>query len=117
VVAVSPNPTAVIFPTSWEALPIRVRTATPFGEGELFELCQANRDLRIERASDGELIIMPPTGGETGRRNATLTRRLGDWAERDGSGIAFDSSTGFLLPNGAMRAPTPRGFAASGGWR
>jgi Uma2 family endonuclease len=75
------------------------------GDDELLELCRANRDLRIERTSDGELIIMPPTGGETSRRNAALLRQLGNWNERDGSGIVFDSSGGFSLPNGAMRAP------------
>jgi len=48
---------------------------------------------------------MPPTGGETGNRNAKLTIRLGNWAEADGTGITFDSSTGFKLPNGANRSP------------
>ena len=48
---------------------------------------------------------MPPTGGKTGRRNHLLGLRFGLWAERDGSGVAFDSSTGFLLPNGAERSP------------
>lgn len=92
-------------PRGTSCLPIRVKTAVPLGDGELYELCLANRELRIERTSDGELIIMSPTGGETGRRNASLTRLLGNWSERDGSGIAFDSSTGFVLANGAMRAP------------
>jgi Uma2 family endonuclease len=79
--------------------------AHPLGDDELYELSRANRDLRIERTPDGELIIMSPTGGETGRQNATLLRLLGNWSERDGSGIVFDSSTGFLLPNGAERSP------------
>jgi Uma2 family endonuclease len=72
---------------------------------ELFELCQLNRDWKIERTSEGELIIMPPTGGQTGRRNFDLVRMFGTWAEADGSGVGFDSSTGFILPNGAERSP------------
>ena len=74
-------------------------------EGEFFQFCQLNQDLRIERTSDGEILIMPPTGGDTGRRNSALTRRLDSWAEEDGTGISFDSSTGFTLPNGATRSP------------
>lgn len=69
------------------------------------ELCQLNRDLRLERTAKGELIIMPPTGGETGSRNSEITRQLGNWRKSDGTGVAFDSSTGFKLPNGAHRSP------------
>jgi Uma2 family endonuclease len=72
---------------------------------QLYELCQANRDLRIERTAQGALQIMPPTGGSTGDRNAELTMQLRIWAKRNGIGVAFDSSTGFMLPNGAMRSP------------
>ena len=72
---------------------------------KFFEFCQINRDLRIERSAEGELLIMPPTGGETGSRNAELTMQLRQWAKRDGTGAAFDSSTGFLLPNKATRSP------------
>lgn len=73
-------------------------------DDELFELCVENRDLRIERTADGELIIMPPTGGKTGARNASLTTQLGNWVDAH-DGISFDSSTGFILPNGAERSP------------
>ena len=72
---------------------------------EFFEFCQLNQDLRIERTSEGDLIIMPPTGGETGRHNFILTVIFGEWVARDGTGIGFDSSTGFTLPNGAKRSP------------
>jgi Uma2 family endonuclease len=66
----------------------------------------ANRDLRLERTAQGHLIVNPPTGGETGRRNFNLTAQLGIWVEaNDKLGIAFDSSTGFELPNGANRSP------------
>ncbi len=72
---------------------------------EFAEFCQLNRDLRIERTGEGDLIIMSPTGGETGRRNFNLTVLFGEWVEREGTGIGFDSSTGFTLPNGAKRSP------------
>jgi Uma2 family endonuclease len=89
----------------WRDLPMRIRLAAPLGDDELFEFCAANRDLRIERTADGELLIMPPTGGETGRRNFDLIGQFAGWVRRDGTGLGFDSSTGFLLPNGAERAP------------
>jgi Uma2 family endonuclease len=72
---------------------------------EFFEFCQLNRDWRFERTSDGDLLIMTPTGGETGRRSLELARQFSEWAVRDGSGLGFDSSTGFVLPNGATRSP------------
>lgn len=72
---------------------------------DFFEFCQLNRDWRIERTSEGDLIIMPPTGGQTGRINFTLTGLFYAWVEADGTGIGFDSSTGFTLPNGAKRSP------------
>jgi len=69
-------------------------------------LAAANRELRLERTAAGELIVNPPTGGETGRRNANLTAQLGTWSEaNEALGIAFDSSTGFELTNGANRSP------------
>ena len=72
---------------------------------QFFEFCQINRDLRIERAATGELLIMPPTGTETGGRNFRLNGQLYNWTEQDGTGMGFDSSTGFTLPNGAKVSP------------
>lgn len=91
--------------TPTDLLPLRVRSARPLDDDALFALCQANRDLKIERTADGELLIMPPTGGETGARNFNLIGQLASWTHRDGTGIGFDSSTGFILPNGAERSP------------
>lgn len=71
----------------------------------LFAFCAANQPLRIERNAHGDLEIMPPTGAVTGHRNAELALDFGIWARQDGRGVVFDSSTGFLLPNGAMRSP------------
>ena len=72
---------------------------------QFFELCQNNRDYQFERTASGELIIMPPTGSETGRRNFELIVQLGLWNKSHNLGVAFDSSTGFKLPNGADRSP------------
>ncbi|MBI4559185.1 MAG: Uma2 family endonuclease [Candidatus Hydrogenedentes bacterium] len=72
---------------------------------EFYEFCQLNPELRIERTAEGDLVIMPPTGGKTGKTNSALTTLLTQWAEADGTGVVFDSSTGFTLPNGAILSP------------
>ena len=74
-------------------------------EEEFYEFCMLNKDLNIELTSEGDLIIMPPTGPRTGHRNFKLIVAFGGWAERDGTGKGFDSSTLFTLPNGAKRSP------------
>ena len=75
------------------------------GEEEFYAFCQQNRDDKFERRADGTIELMALTGGESGRRNSRLTSRLDRWAEDSGLGIAFDSSTGFRLPTGAVRSP------------
>ncbi|MGF2040296.1 MAG: Uma2 family endonuclease [Nostoc sp. CmiVER01] len=87
------------------ALILNLSPTIELTDEQFFQLCQNNRDLRLERTAEGELIIMPPTGWGTGNRNSKLTQRLGNWADADGTGLAFDSSTGFKLPNGANRSP------------
>ncbi|HEX7669167.1 MAG TPA: Uma2 family endonuclease, partial [Polyangiaceae bacterium] len=82
-----------------------MRLSSPLDDDGLFDFCAANRGLRIERTAQGELLIMSPTGGRTGKRNLSLSAQFGTWVERDGSGVGFDSSTGFVLPNGAERSP------------
>jgi Uma2 family endonuclease len=72
---------------------------------QFFLLCRDNPELRFELTSQKGLIIMPPTGSRTGWRNSKLTYQLVQWAEADGTGLTFDSSTGFTLPNGAKRSP------------
>ncbi|WP_427162781.1 Uma2 family endonuclease [Aliinostoc sp. HNIBRCY26] len=72
---------------------------------QLFDFCQVNRDFRIERNHQGELLIMPPTGSETDERNFNLIVQLGIWTKQDGTGVGFGSSGGFTLPNGAVRSP------------
>ncbi len=72
-------------------------------EFEIF--CRHNPDIEIELTKEGELVIMPPTGGETGIRNFSLIFEFGKWLEKYPNGVAFDSSTVFKLPNGAKRSP------------
>src|SRR4028119_1419267 len=84
---------------------VRMRPVIDLTDDQFFEFCQINRDLRIERTATGELLIMPPTGTETGGRNFNLIGQLWAWVNQDGTGIGFDSSTGFKLPNGAERSP------------
>lgn len=72
---------------------------------QFFRLCQDNPDYRFELNARGELIVMPPTGSETGWRNSKFNQRLVNWAEVNGEGLVFDSSTGFTLSNGAKRSP------------
>ncbi|BAY69978.1 Uma2 family endonuclease [Anabaena sp. FACHB-709] len=87
------------------ALTINLKPALELTDEQFFQICQANRDLKFERTATGELIIMPPTGGETGNKNARITQQIMNWTDADGTGIAFDSSTCFKLPNGADRSP------------
>jgi Uma2 family endonuclease len=95
-------------PTQPETLSLELPSAialhvTP----EQFEmLAAANRDLKLERTAEGELIVNPPAGGESGKRNLSITGQLSNWFEaHEELGEAFDSSTGFILPNGANRSP------------
>ncbi|NMG05452.1 Uma2 family endonuclease [Brasilonema sp. UFV-L1] len=69
------------------------------------ELAAVNRDLRLERTATGELIVMPPTGSEAGKRNIDIEGQLWLWNRQTKLGVVFDSSTGFHLPNGADRSP------------
>jgi Uma2 family endonuclease len=77
----------------------------PMTEEQFYEFCLANRDLRIERTASGEVIVMPPAFSDTGNRNFNIAVQLWNWTERDGTGLGFDSSAGFTLPNGATRSP------------
>lgn len=72
---------------------------------EFFKLAIAHQDLQMERTPTGEIVIMQPTGGNTGKRNANLTIDLGLWNRQTKLGVVFDSSTEFNLPNGGNRSP------------
>jgi Uma2 family endonuclease len=85
--------------------PIHIRQEAGMNDEEFYRFCAANPDLQIERTAEGEILIMPPTGGATSHRNIDLSFQLQGWAKRDGRGKAFDSNGEFLLPNGAARSP------------
>jgi Uma2 family endonuclease len=76
-----------------------------FTDEQFYQLCQNNRELQFERTAKGELIIMPPVGGESGNREADLIIDLGIWNRQTALGYTFNSSTIFKLPNGADRSP------------
>ncbi|GAB4133819.1 MAG: Uma2 family endonuclease [Cyanobacteria bacterium J069] len=86
-------------------LTLHLGTAIALTDEQFEQLARANRDVRLERTANGELILMPPTGGETGNRNIDISGQLWVWNRDAKLGVAFDSSTGFRLPNGATRSP------------
>ncbi|MFM6452451.1 MAG: Uma2 family endonuclease, partial [Planktothrix sp.] len=86
-------------------LPIPLELTLDLTEDQFYELCQKNQDLKFERNRSGVLTIMSPTGGETSHRNFNIAVELGIWNKQTKLGIAFDSSGGFKLPNGADRSP------------
>jgi Uma2 family endonuclease len=96
----SHNLTQLEYPIPPELIGLREITPEQFEQ-----LCQDYSELRLELTSSGELIVMPGTGGETGLRNADLTYQLMAWTKKDGTGVCFDSSTMFALPNNARRSP------------
>jgi Uma2 family endonuclease len=84
---------------------LHLRPVIELTDDQLFELCQINQELWIERTAEGDLVIMAPEGWETGIRGANLVTLLTQWAWQDGTGVTTGSSVGYFLPNGAMRAP------------
>ncbi|ALF53467.1 hypothetical protein ACX27_12455 [Nostoc piscinale CENA21] len=94
------------------------KTVTLYVTPEQFAaLAAANRDLRLERTAKGELIVNPPTGWETGKRNWNIAGELYLWWRNAGEpGQAFDSSTGFVLQNGAIRSPDAS-WVSQEGWQ
>ena len=87
------------------AITLQIPQSLKFTDDKFVEMVAANKDLRLELSSQGELSIMSPTGGETGNRNFEMCLDLGYWNRQNGLGKAFDYSTGFKLPNGATRSP------------
>src|SRR5262249_40308143 len=76
-----------------------------FTEEDFFEMCRQNPDLRVEMSKEGDIILMPPAGGETSKHNFDLNTALGIWIRKDGTGKGFESNALFVLPNGAKRSP------------
>ena len=98
------RPPSVMDPNTPYVLTLSVKSVGLTGD-QFFLLCRDNPELRLELTAEKKLIIMPPTGSKTGWRNSRLNYRLVHWADADGTGLTFDSSTGFTLPNGAKRSP------------
>lgn len=84
---------------------INLRPTIELTDDEFLKFCQQNPELRIESTATGALVVMPPTGGGSGKRNADLTVDVGLWNRQTELGEVFDSSTVFKLPNGARRSP------------
>jgi Uma2 family endonuclease len=94
-------------------LTLKLDPLLSLSDAQFFALCAQNRDLRFERTANGELVVMSPAGSNSGRRNASLTGQLWVWCAETGLGEVFDSSSGFILPNGAIRSPDAAWIAQS----
>ncbi len=94
-----------IAPLESSQIVMQLQPVIALTDDQFYELCELNRDLRMERTAKGELIIMPPVGGEGSKRNADLTTDLNIWNRQTKLGVVFDSSGGFKLPNGGDRSP------------
>ncbi len=89
-----------------EMFPIFLKLNTKtWTDDEYFDFCRKHKDLRFETSKDGDLIIMPPTGGETSDRNSEINFQLRGWAKKNSRGIAFESNVEFVLPSGAKKSP------------
>ena len=86
------------------ALTLQLPPNLKFTDEEFEQIVPVNKELRLELTAERELVIMSPTGGETGNRNFDLLGQLWFWNSQKNLGLAFDSSTGFKLPNGATRS-------------
>jgi Uma2 family endonuclease len=88
-----------------QPLVVHTRPIIDMNDEQFFQFCRLNRDLQIERTSEGDITIMAPEAGSSGLGSSELTVAFSLWARRDGTGRIFGSSTGFNLPNGATRSP------------
>ncbi len=105
-ISTTTNKSSTLFVFPYEPLEIDFGSLLkPINDDDFLKLSRENQDLQIEMTKDGDLIIMPGTGGLTGNRNARIIARAVIWAEADGSGVTFDSDTIFRLLNGAKRLP------------
>ena len=100
-----PQDTTQAQPEPYGPIVLRLHPAVQLTDDLLAALSSQNDALRLERNAKGELEILPPANPPTGRQNSRVNTRLDNWAEIDDSGEVYDSSTGFTLPNGAIRSP------------
>jgi Uma2 family endonuclease len=94
-------------PTSTEFLPLvlNMPSTVRMDADQFYTFCQANPDLWMERTAKGQIVISPSRDGMTSHRNARLVSSLGRWANQDGTGVVFECSGTFALPNQAIRSP------------
>lgn len=97
------SPPDVAAPSS--PLVVKFRPLYAMTPDEFYDFCGLNPELRVELTAQGEVVFMSPSGGATGARNMNVSGSLWQWAKQNGQGVGFDSSAGFILPNGAVRAP------------
>ncbi len=84
---------------------VRIHWVGPVSDDDLLELNSRNRPLSFERSAEGDIIVTPPEGSNSGRRNGVLTAKLYLWNDQEGNGAVFDSSAGFRLPDTSVYAP------------
>jgi Uma2 family endonuclease len=87
------------------AVTINFNSIVKLTDDQFYQLCRENPDVKFERNAQGKIIIMSPTGGETGSYNSEINADFVIWNRQTKLGICFDSSTCFKLPNGANRSP------------
>jgi Putative restriction endonuclease len=109
--------TTLLIQTANTPLTLHLASPAKMCDEEFYKFCQANPELRIERSAIGDVIVMSPTFSDTGNRNFNLAVQLGVWAEQDGTGEAFDSSTGLRFPMGRFVLLMSPGLNAIAGMR
>ncbi|MBS3026233.1 MAG: Uma2 family endonuclease [Dolichospermum sp. DET50] len=87
------------------AITVNLNPIIQLNENQFYQLCRENPEVKFERSADGKLLIISPTGGITGNKNAEISADFGMWNRQTKLGVCFDSSTCFKLPNGANRSP------------
>jgi Uma2 family endonuclease len=97
--------TTLLIQTDNHPVSVELPSLSQMTEQEFYEFCAINRELRIERTATGEVIVMAPAFSDTSDRNFKIAGQLSVWTEQDETGLGFDSSAGFTLPNGATRSP------------
>ena len=95
----------ITIPDPAPPIAVRRQDRKRFSDDAYWAFCRANPELRVERSAEGEIIVVPPAGGESDYRNASVVRQLGNWAEDAQQGKCFGSSAQFLLPDGSGLSP------------
>jgi Uma2 family endonuclease len=95
----------VALPAKRSSFRLRFDSEDRVSEQEYLAFCRLNPDLRVERSSEGEIVIIPPPGGESSYRSLGVATQLSAWAAKDRSGKVFDSSAQYILPDSSRLSP------------